>query len=76
MPNPTDIEKLIFCDAIEVMVYELNTSYLDAILIYCKDNDIEESVAASLISESLKAKIETEALDLHQIKNTTRKLPF
>lgn len=76
MPNPSDIEKLTFSNEIEEIVEMKDVSYLDAILMHCQENDIEESIAALLLIDTLKAKIEAEAVQLHQIKNTTKKLPF
>lgn len=67
-------QMLSFSLDIEEIVYMKDISYMDAILEYCEKNDVEIEVAASLISNNLKSKIQLEAEDLNFLprSNTTR----
>lgn len=67
-------QMLNFSLDIEEIVYMKDISYMDAILEYCENNDVEIEVAASLISNNLKSKIQLEAEDLNFLprSNTTR----
>lgn len=67
-------QMLSFSLDIEEIVYMKDISYMDAILEYCENNDVEIEVAASLISNNLKSKIQLEAEDLNFLprSNTTR----
>lgn len=73
---PSEQEKLDFGNVIEQIAYEKKVTYIEAILSYCQETDLEESVAATLVSNSLKTKIEEQALVLHQLKNTSNRLPI
>ena len=50
-----------FALTIESMVKEKRISYMDAILKFCEENDIDPSSVGSLINKSLKEKIQLEA---------------
>jgi hypothetical protein len=66
-----------FSLTIEKLAREKNTSYMDAILLYCEDTGFEVEVAAKLISGTLKSKIKLEAEELHFLpKSNTTKLPL
>lgn len=66
-----------FTDKIEDLVYMKDTSYMDAIILYCEESGFEIELAAKLISESMKSKIRIEAEDLHYIpRSNTSKLPL
>jgi hypothetical protein len=43
---------------------------MDAVLDFCKDNEIDPATIGSLISKSLKEKIKVEALNLKLLKNS------
>jgi hypothetical protein len=43
---------------IENIVQEKNISYIDAVLLYCKENFIEPQDVAKLVNKSLKDKLE------------------
>jgi hypothetical protein len=47
-------------------------SYMDAVLKYCEDNEIDPGTVAPLISKNLKDKIELEAQDLNYLPKTGR----
>lgn len=49
---------------IESIVKEKNLSHMDAVLDYCKNNQIEPDDVSRLISKSLKEKIESDFMEL------------
>jgi len=53
---------------IEEIVKQKRISYMDAIIWYCEQNDIDTGSVSSLISKSLKEKIQIEAQNLRMIK--------
>jgi len=53
---------------IEEIVKQKRISYMDAIVWYCEQNDIDTGSVSSLISKSLKEKIQIEAQNLRMIK--------
>lgn len=54
-----------FAMMIEGMVSEGNITYMDAILEYCEQNQMEPDTIAPLISKPLKEKIEADARELN-----------
>jgi hypothetical protein len=66
-----------FMQEIEKLVAQKKMEYIDAVVLYCKENDIEIETAASLIkgSAKMKAKIQNEAEELNYIPKS-RKLPI
>jgi hypothetical protein len=66
-----------FSIAIEKLAAEKNTSYMDAVILYCEQTGFEVELAAKLISGVLKSKIKIEAEELHFLpKSNTAKLPL
>ena len=66
-----------FALTIESIVKEKRISYMDAILKFCEDNEIDPSSVGSLINKSLKEKIQLEAEKLNLIeKSSTATLPL
>jgi len=53
---------------IESIVKEKRISYMEAIIWYCEQNDIDTGTISPLISKSLKEKIQVEATDLRMLK--------
>ena len=53
---------------IESIVKEKRISYMDAIVWYCEQNDIDTSTVSPLVSKSLKEKIKLEATNLKMLK--------
>ena len=53
---------------IESIVKEKRISYMDAVVLYCEQNDIDTGTVSPLISKSLKEKIQVEATDLKMLK--------
>ena len=65
-----------FAEDIEKIVLKTKLNYIDAIVQYCSDNDIELDTVNKLVSKPLKEKIRAEATDLNFLKRTSRgKLP-
>ena len=61
---------------IEKLVRTKRVSYMDAILLYCEQNNVEIEVTAKLISGAIRAKLKVEAEDLNFLpKTNTNKLP-
>jgi hypothetical protein len=56
---------------IEKIVKEKRISYMDAVVWYCEQNDIDTGTVSSLVSKSLKEKIKVEAVDL-RLLNTPK----
>ena len=65
-----------FAIAIEGLVANTDYTYLEAIVEYCKNTELEIEVAASLINANLKSKIELQASDLNLLKTKNSKLPI
>ncbi len=86
MPNSKDIDKAInekfvskekFAQDIENLVLSTKMNYIDAIVQYCEDNDIEIESVNKLISKPLKEKLRFVATELNYMKKTSKgKLPL
>ena len=59
---------------IEDIVADTNMGYMDSVLFYCEQNEMEPETAASLITGKLKQKIREEAEELNFLPKTA-KLP-
>ena len=53
---------------IESIVRNKRVTYMDAIIDYCKENDIDVGTVNPLVNKSLKEKIKEEALNLRLLK--------
>ena len=51
-------------------------NYIEAIVEYCKETGLEIEVAATLINQNLKAKIENDAMDNNMLKEKGSRLPI
>lgn len=69
---PTREEKDDFSLLILKRAMRMKIDHLDAILTYCEDVELEPEVAASLINDELKAKLEEEAEALRIIPKRGR----
>ena len=73
--SPEDINR--FSMAIEERVYMLDISYMEAIITYCEETNLDLEIAGKLVSGVLKSKIQIEAESLHFLqKSETAKLPI
>jgi hypothetical protein len=61
-----------FSIIIETMVRDYKVSYLDAIVHWCEENEMEVETAAKLVSPLIKEKMLVEAQDLNVIKKSAR----
>ena len=57
-----------FSLTIEGIVKEKSITYMDAVVWYCDENGLDTSQVSSLISKSLKEKIQVEASRLNMLK--------
>ena len=60
---------------IEQIVKDTELSYMEAVLDYAKNSEIEPEVMAKMLNQSVKDKIEVEAQDLNMLKKSG-KLPI
>lgn len=60
---------------IEAKVAEKKLSYMEAIITYCEEADIDVESIKSLVNKTLKEKIQFEAEELNYFKRTA-KLPL
>mgnify|MGYP001131837730 FL=1 len=66
-----------FAQEIEKLVKNENLNYIDAIVLFCEENNIEIDSITKLISKPLKEKLKCDAQQLNFMKKTTRaKLPL
>ena len=62
---------------IEDIVKKKRVSYMEAVLKYCEENEIDTGTVSSLINKSLKEKIQIAAENLNLLeKSNTSKLPI
>ena len=57
---------------IEDLVKKLKVSYMDAVLHYCQENDIDTATVNPMINKNLKDKIRSEAIKLKLVKDAKR----
>ncbi len=86
MPTPKEIDEAInqkfvskekFAEDIEKLVLSTKMNYIDAVVQYCEDNEIELESVGKLISKPLKEKIKYVATELNYMKKTSKgKLPL
>ena len=69
---PTKEEKNNFSIQIESIVVKHKSSYIEAITIYCEQINLEVEVAASLLNDAIKSKIELEAQQLRYLPRSSR----
>jgi hypothetical protein len=68
----TKEEKLNFSLQIETLAATLGISYIEAITHHCEATGLEVEMAATLINDSLKSKIECEAQHLRYLPRASR----
>ena len=74
--NKKFISKDKFAEDIEELVLNTKMNYIDAIVEYCSNNDIEVENVSKLLSRPLKEKLKADATELNYLKRTSRgKLP-
>ena len=65
-----------FAMLVEDIVRKKRVSYMDAVILYCTENQIDPSTTKSMINKGLKEKIAYEAQGLNMLKEKTAKLPI
>lgn len=66
-----------FALEIENIVREEKVNYIDAVVLFCEENNVDIESVTKLISKPLKEKIKYDAQQLNFMKRTTRaKLPL
>jgi hypothetical protein len=65
-----------FALLVEDLVRKKRVSYMDAVILYCTENQIDPSTTKSMINKNLKEKIAYEAQELNMLKEKTAKLPI
>ena len=66
-----------FRSVIEQVVLKSDLNYIEAIISYCEEKNIEFESVGKLISKPLKDKLKAEATELNYLKRTSRsKLPI
>jgi len=74
--NSKFISKDKFASDIEALVLRTKMNYIDAIVEYCSQNEIEVESVSKLLNKPLKEKIKADATELNYLKKTSRgKLP-
>ena len=86
MPTPKEIDEALnkkfiskdkFAEDIENIVLVTGMNYIDAIVQYCEDNEIELESVGKLINKPLKEKLKYVATELNYMKKTSKgKLPL
>ena len=86
MPQSNDINEALnqkfiskdkFAEDIEHLVLTTMMNYIDAIVQYCEDNEIELETVGKLVNKPLKEKIKFVATELNYMKKTSKgKLPL
>jgi hypothetical protein len=61
-----------FAQDIETIVKNSKISYIDAIITYCEEHNIELETVPKLMSKPLKEKLKCEATKLNFLKKTSR----
>ena len=61
---------------IESMVANTSLNYIEAIVEYCKTTGLEVELAATLITQNLKSKIELDAMNNNMLKIKGARLPI
>ena len=65
-----------FAIIVEDIVRKKRISYIDAVVLYCTENQIDPATTKSMINKNLKEKIAYEAQELNMLKENTAKLPI
>ena len=61
-----------FSQDIEQLVLNSELNYIEAIVSYCEENNIELDSVSKLISKPLKEKLKSEAMELNFLKKTSK----
>jgi hypothetical protein len=73
--NPEPMTPRRFSKIVEDIVRDKQVNYMDAILIYCENHELEPEDIRKFVSKTLKEKVAVNAQDLHYLPKTTAELP-
>jgi hypothetical protein len=73
--NPEPMTPRRFSKIVEDIVIDKQVNYMDAILIYCENHELEPEDIRKFVSKTLKEKVAINAQELHYIPKTTAELP-
>lgn len=76
MAGPIHLTKTEFSSIIEKKVVREKCTYIEAIVSYCANNNIEPETAAKMLIPIVKNKVEAEADSLNLLKMKVVKLPL
>ena len=76
MSNLEEIEIEKFSNIIFERVSKFNLEYIDAVVSYCEEKELEIDSIVNLISPSLKLKMEEEAIAMKLLKSSSIRLTF
>ena len=65
-----------FCGEIERYAKDFKLSYIEAIVDYCEDNDLDVESVSKMVSSNMKEKIQYEAENLNMMPKTSTPLPL
>lgn len=68
---PTREEVKKFSMKIQELFEKTEMTYLESVVHYCDEIDLELEIAAQLIDESIRSKLEKEAVELSYIKSSS-----
>ena len=75
--NKRFISKEKFAEDVESLVLKTHMNYIDAVVEYCEQQNIDIDTVSKLISKPLKEKIKCDAMHLNYLQKTTHgKLPL
>lgn len=69
---PTRDEKNNFSLMIEDLANRLKITHIEAVTHYCEEKNLEVEVAATLVNDSLKSKIESDAQQLRYLPRSSQ----
>lgn len=76
-PGDSFLNKERFAEEIEKLVNETDLNYIDAIVEYCSQHNVEVESVSKLMSKPLKEKLRYDATELNYLRRTSRgRLPF
>jgi len=76
-PGDSFLNKERFAEEIEKLVTNTNMNYIDAIVEYCSQHNVEVESVSKLMSKPLKEKLRYDATELNYLRRTSRgRLPF
>ena len=61
---------------IEEIVYMKDIPYMEAVVMFCDENNLEVEHVAAKLNDQIIGSIECEAADLNLIKEKNKRLPF